>query len=41
MGSHELWELAEKQLRNALNKSGKSWGLKEGDGAFYGPKIDI
>jgi len=41
MGSELLWQKAEQALREALNKSGKEWGLKEGDGAFYGPKIDI
>jgi threonyl-tRNA synthetase len=41
MGSELLWQKAEQALRDALNKSGKNWGLKEGDGAFYGPKIDI
>ena len=28
-------------MRAALEKSGKTWSVKEGDGAFYGPKIDI
>jgi len=32
---------AEKALANALNKSGHPWKLNPGDGAFYGPKIDI
>lgn len=41
MGNLDLWIKAEQQLRDALNKCGKPWGLKEGDGAFYGPKIDI
>ena len=41
MGSDSLWELAEFELRTALENSGKNWSLKEGDGAFYGPKIDI
>lgn len=41
MGSAQMWSQAEQALRDALKKSGKEWGLKEGDGAFYGPKIDI
>ena len=41
IGADSLWEEAETQLRQALEKSGKSWTLNEGDGAFYGPKIDI
>ena len=41
LGDEELWSKAEAQLQDALEKSGKEWSLKEGDGAFYGPKIDI
>ena len=41
MGASELWEKAEKQLVEALNAKNVPWTLKEGDGAFYGPKIDI
>ncbi|KAK2838253.1 hypothetical protein FQN49_006465 [Arthroderma sp. PD_2] len=41
IGSLELWEHAEQQLRQALDNSGLSWELNEGDGAFYGPKIDL
>ncbi|KKZ64432.1 threonyl-tRNA synthetase [[Emmonsia] crescens] len=41
IGSIELWDSAERQLRDALEKSGRSWELNEGDGAFYGPKIDM
>ncbi|KAH8698678.1 hypothetical protein BGW36DRAFT_293235 [Talaromyces proteolyticus] len=41
IGSLELWDSAEAQLRDALEKSGRVWELNEGDGAFYGPKIDI
>ncbi|KAL5338534.1 hypothetical protein BJX70DRAFT_201944 [Aspergillus crustosus] len=41
IGDLELWESAEAQLREALNQTGKEWALNEGDGAFYGPKIDI
>jgi threonyl-tRNA synthetase len=41
IGSLELWDSAESQLRDALENSGRAWELNEGDGAFYGPKIDI
>ncbi|OKL64470.1 hypothetical protein UA08_00994 [Talaromyces atroroseus] len=41
IGSLDLWNTAEQQLRDALDKSGLPWELNEGDGAFYGPKIDI
>ncbi|MCJ1381722.1 hypothetical protein MMC17_004833 [Xylographa soralifera] len=41
MGKVEDWDRAEAQLSEALNKSGRAWELNEGDGAFYGPKIDI
>ncbi|KAI1716417.1 tRNA synthetase class II core domain (G, h, p, S and t) domain-containing protein [Ditylenchus destructor] len=38
MGKLETWNEAEAQLKEALNASGHSWELNEGDGAFYGPK---
>ncbi|GAB2273856.1 hypothetical protein Dimus_008628 [Dionaea muscipula] len=41
LGDLETWDKAEAALTEALNESGKSWQLNEGDGAFYGPKIDI
>ena len=41
LGSEELWDTAEEALTNALNKFGKPWKINAGDGAFYGPKIDI
>ncbi len=41
MGSDELWELAEGALKRVLNKLGREYELNEGDGAFYGPKIDF
>lgn len=41
LGSDELWDTAEKALEDALNRFGKPWSLNPGDGAFYGPKIDI
>ncbi|MBX3175287.1 MAG: threonine--tRNA ligase [Gemmatimonadaceae bacterium] len=41
IGSDELWDRAEAGLKAALEKSGRPYELKEGDGAFYGPKIDF
>lgn len=41
IGSQEEWDEAELQLKEALDRSEKEWSLNEGDGAFYGPKIDI
>ncbi|KAJ5676596.1 uncharacterized protein N7477_002229 [Penicillium maclennaniae] len=41
IGSIEMWDNAEGQLRDALDSTGREWALNEGDGAFYGPKIDI
>lgn len=41
LGDIETWDKAEAALTEALNESGKPWQLNEGDGAFYGPKIDI
>lgn len=41
IGTVEEWNNAEKALTDALNGSGQPWSVKEGDGAFYGPKIDI
>jgi len=41
LGDEALWDEAEKALEEALNKFGKPWKLNPGDGAFYGPKIDI
>jgi threonyl-tRNA synthetase len=41
IGSDEMWDAAESALRQALEKTGKAYELKEGDGAFYGPKIDF
>lgn len=40
IGSDELWDKATKALENALKKSGVPYEIAEGDGAFYGPKID-
>lgn len=41
MGSDEIWNKATQALINALDKLGKKYKIQEGDGAFYGPKIDI
>lgn len=41
MGSEELWNEAEKALQNVLDKRGCEYRVNEGDGAFYGPKIDF
>jgi threonyl-tRNA synthetase len=41
MGDQKIWNEAEKSLRNALKKNKIKYGIKEKDGAFYGPKIDI
>ena len=41
MGSDEDWALAEEGLRKALETMGVEYILNEGDGAFYGPKIDF
>jgi len=40
MGSDEDWERATNALKNALEKKGIDYKINEGDGAFYGPKID-
>jgi len=41
MGDPKLWEQAEASLKQALEQNGIKYGIKEKDGAFYGPKIDI
>jgi len=41
MGSDEDWEAATQGLQNALEKLGLEYTINEGDGAFYGPKIDF
>lgn len=40
IGSNEDWNLATTALRNALTRSEREFRINEGDGAFYGPKID-
>ncbi len=41
MGPQELWEQATEALRTALERSGRAFQVNEGEGAFYGPKIDF
>ncbi|MFH1175057.1 MAG: threonine--tRNA ligase [archaeon] len=41
IGTDEQWEIATNSLREALESYGKPYKINEGDGAFYGPKIDI
>ncbi|MGE7624795.1 threonine--tRNA ligase [Viridibacillus sp. NPDC096237] len=41
MGSEQLWDKAEASLERVLKNLGYSYKINEGDGAFYGPKIDI
>lgn len=41
VGSDEIWEAATAALEGALKKKGWEYGVDEGGGAFYGPKIDI
>jgi len=41
VGSERIWDQSEGALKSALDKNNISWILNEGDGAFYGPKIDF
>lgn len=41
IGEDEIWEVATKALKEALDEQGLKYGIDEGGGAFYGPKIDI
>lgn len=41
LGDLKIWDKAEEALKKALDSLGKPWKLNPGDGAFYGPKIDI
>lgn len=41
MGTDEEWNMAENSLKEALNEGGLDYKINEGDGAFYGPKIDF
>jgi threonyl-tRNA synthetase len=41
LGTAEMWDRAEQALKNALDRQGLEYEINEGDGAFYGPKIDL
>ena len=41
IGTREDWEIAEGVLEKAIKSIGKEFGINEGDGAFYGPKLDF
>jgi threonyl-tRNA synthetase len=41
VGTEEMWDKAEAALQQALENQGLEYDLNEGDGAFYGPKIDL
>ena len=41
MGSDELWEISTNALRDAIETAGVPYQINEGDGAFYGPKLDF
>ena len=41
MGSDEIWTKSEEALEDVLQELGLEYDIEEGDGAFYGPKIDI
>ncbi|XP_035285447.1 threonine--tRNA ligase 1, cytoplasmic isoform X2 [Anguilla anguilla] len=41
LGEPSLWDSAEEQLERSLKQFGEPWEVNPGDGAFYGPKIDI
>ena len=41
IGSDEIWDLCEKSLANALTSHGYAYEINEGEGAFYGPKLEF
>lgn len=41
IGSPEVWEMATETLKESLTEKGLKFGIKEGEGAFYGPKIEF
>ena len=41
VGSDEIWDQAENSLQSAMEKLGYAYDIDEGDGAFYGPKLDF
>lgn len=40
IGSDEVWDKSEAALKNAITQAGVDWELNEGEGAFYGPKLE-
>lgn len=41
IGSDEIWDISEKSLASALEKHGYEYEINEGEGAFYGPKLEF
>ncbi|KAG0032992.1 threonyl-tRNA synthetase [Podila clonocystis] len=41
LGTIEQWDIAEGYLKDALKRFGRTWSINPGDGAFYGPKINV
>lgn len=41
LGEKAMWDLAENNLKTALDQAGLEYKINDGDGAFYGPKIDV
>ena len=41
IGSDEIWDISEKSLAHALEKHGYEYEINEGEGAFYGPKLEF
>ena len=41
MGDEKVWEFAQQTLKDAITEMGKKYVINEGDGAFYGPKLDF
>ena len=41
IGSDEIWDISEKSLANALDRHGYAYEINEGEGAFYGPKLEF
>ena len=41
LGNDEEWDHAEEVMRGILDQSGVEWSVEQGEGAFYGPKIDV
>ena len=41
IGSDEIWDISEKALANALEHNGYAYEINEGEGAFYGPKLEL